>query len=374
VSSTLASEESLAASTSFVFTGPDDAEAARQFASEETPSALFEETRRALVPALTGPVHLTRQPPPPGAHRQQLIRFYRRNRAHAVIAVILVVLAIPTTTHLSPDRTRSESTTTAASPARPIQVQSTTIQVEGPSRPALSKALPMPAAGEPDQPSLQGPPASPAKIAEATPPRQPAAVLPANDGAASRPDVRVAATRPDLAVPAVPIVPAPMPAAIAGGIERIDPPVATVPAETIARSTANAALERPLERPATPPSSTVPAGTSGPAVPDERESIRSILSKYELAYSDLNVDAAAQVYPTLDKKALGRAFASLDSQQIRLSECDIQMGGPTARAVCMGTVLWSPKVGGGVREQPRQWQFDLQRRDEGWRIGRVRVR
>jgi hypothetical protein len=349
-----------------VFTVPDDAESARQFASEETPGTFFEETRRALAPALTGPVHLTRLPPPPGAKRQQLISFYQRHRTHAVVALVLVVLAIPTTMRLLPDHTRSESTNTPTPPSRPIQVQSTTLQIKSQSRPALSKALPMQATGEPDQLSVEEPPPSPAKIAEATPANRPAPVLPAND--------RVVASKPDVPVAAAPIAPPPLPVSVAEGMRRVDPPLATVPAETVARSTANAAPEQPIERPDPTLPSTVPTGTSGPSVPDERESIRAVLSRYELAYSDLDVDAAAQVYPTLDKKALGRAFAALDSQQIRLSECNIQMGGPTAHAVCIGTVLWSPKVGGGLREQPRRWQFDLQRRDEGWRIGNVRVR
>jgi hypothetical protein len=184
---------------------------------------------------------------------------------------------------------------------------------------------------------------------------------------------RVAASTPDVPAVATPIVPTPLPTAVGEGIPRTDPPLSTVLPEPIARATSNTPPERPVERPAAP-SEAAPAGTSGSSVPDERERIRAVLSQYELAYSDLNVDAAARVYPTLDKKALGRAFAALDSQQIRLNECNIQMGGPTAHAVCMGTVLWSPKVGGGLREQPRQWQFDLQRRDEGWRIGNVRVR
>ena len=100
-----------------------------------------------------------------------------------------------------------------------------------------------------------------------------------------------------------------------------------------------------------------------------------MLSRYELAYSDLDVNAAAQVYPKVDKKALGRAFATLDSQQVRLSECQIQIAGAaSARAICNGTMMWTPKVGGGLREQPRQWQFDLRRAEEGWRIGNVSVR
>jgi hypothetical protein len=127
-----------------------------------------------------------------------------------------------------------------------------------------------------------------------------------------------------------------------------------------------------------PAGRSLPAASSGAAplvdaAAVERERVRALLSRYATAYSELDAAAAANVYPRLDQKALSRAFAALDAQQIRFDDCRIQVANAGARATCDGTATWTPKVGGGSRAQDRQWQFDLQQVSGEWRIGTVRV-
>jgi hypothetical protein len=106
----------------------------------------------------------------------------------------------------------------------------------------------------------------------------------------------------------------------------------------------------------------------------ERRAVLSVLSRYEAAYSSLNADAAAAVYPEIDKRALARAFEALDAQNVRLKQCEIEMGTGTARAACFGTASWTPRVGNGRQAQDRRWDFALRQSAGVWTIDSVRIR
>jgi hypothetical protein len=98
-----------------------------------------------------------------------------------------------------------------------------------------------------------------------------------------------------------------------------------------------------------------------------------VLARYEAAYSELNADAARDVWPGVDEKALSRAFGTLASQRLSLGRCDVNVSGPTARVQCSGTATWTPKIGGGQRTQPRSWTFELKKHSDAWRIESARV-
>src|SRR4029453_15516714 len=102
------------------------------------------------------------------------------------------------------------------------------------------------------------------------------------------------------------------------------------------------------------------SGTSAGEVREtERARVRAVLTGYENAFSQLDADAAARLYPSLDHRALSRAFSTLSSQQILFENCQIQVAQSTAHASCDGTASWTPRIGGGSRTQPRRWQIDL---------------
>jgi hypothetical protein len=136
----------------------------------------------------------------------------------------------------------------------------------------------------------------------------------------------------------------------------VAPPPAPAAAELIAEAVAAA---RPV------------AATS--YTPDA--SIRQLLQRYEDAYDHRDVRTAATLWPSLDQRALTRAFASLDRQDVSFDRCDIDASDERGSAVCVGTVRYVPSVGRGVEKEGRiTWTFDLTRSGEDWRIAGLRAR
>ena len=181
---------------------------------------------------------------------------------------------------------------------------------------------------------------------------------------------------PEYRAPAVlPASPMPSPTAFI--------PSVAPPAES-ARSSAT------TNAPSTNPSSEAGATTSAGAAPsarpnasapapstpvrDERLAIRTALNRYESAYNRLDVDAVRTIWPSLDQRALTRAFDNLSSQRVALQNCNVEVAGSTARANCSGNAAWTPKVGGGERKSARNWTFDLSELDGSWRIVHVQAR
>jgi hypothetical protein len=107
---------------------------------------------------------------------------------------------------------------------------------------------------------------------------------------------------------------------------------------------------------------------------DDSSVVRKVLARYEGAYSALDADAASRVWPTVDRSKLARAFDGLSRQQVSLGECDVTVSGPAARATCLGSASWTPKVGGGRRTEERRWSFELRKSGEEWLIERASAR
>ena len=104
---------------------------------------------------------------------------------------------------------------------------------------------------------------------------------------------------------------------------------------------------------------------SGACDPDE---IRSGLN------SGLDAAAARAVWPSVDHRALARAFDGLESQRFSLERCNVRLNGGSAQADCSGSAQWTPKVGGGAQTASRRWQFELKQNNGDWVIVRASVR
>jgi hypothetical protein len=126
------------------------------------------------------------------------------------------------------------------------------------------------------------------------------------------------------------------------------------------------------------PASNVPAPERRPAPENaavvEEPRVRAVLARYEAAYSGLNASAAQEVWPAVDQRSLARAFDTLQSQQVSLGRCSVQVEGTSASASCNGSVTWTPKVGGGSQTAARQWRFQLQSGNGAWQITRAEVK
>jgi hypothetical protein len=112
-------------------------------------------------------------------------------------------------------------------------------------------------------------------------------------------------------------------------------------------------------------------------VPDtarDRQRINDTLHAYARAYERLDAAAARQVWPSVNERALARAFAGLATQDIAFDSCSIDLRGGSARAQCRGRATYVGKVGGGApHTEARRWDFQLSRDGEDWKIDSANV-
>ncbi len=225
-------------------------------------------------------------------------------------------------------------------------------------------------------------------------PREPAAASVTPQLQATVPRTEVESTSGRVPAPVVPPPAAPPPSA--QPVPRIVDDAPRAPARTTATDTPTApatlppasASSLPASSTASIPAPSPPAVSESPPPPpvpeaapraapptvDDRAAVRATLSRYEAAYSDLDIAGARAVWPGVDQRALARAFEGLASQRVALGTCEVGVNGPSARAICVGNATWTPKVGGGRQTKSRTWTFDLRRADATWQIVKVDTR
>lgn len=332
--------------------------------------------------------------PRPRTAGQTLLPIFQGTATLACVAAFVWLVVMPyqqggETATAVQEGPSSEAATQPASPAAAPTLDTTS---PAPLRPAPSQTAEITRATLPDPIPASLSPASAARTSEARasrapePPTKRVEAQKQTELARPTPDTKkpnvVAAARttatppvtPEAdrrrATPAAPDVPRLQTDTVSGLGQPVSSPTAEPAAPVASRERAAAPASAP-EAPARP----VP--TTGNTVTDirtvERDKVRSVLSRYENAFSQLDAAAAARLYPSVDRKALSRAFGTLSSQQIQFDDCRIQVTQSTARATCAGKASWTPKVGGGAKEQARRWQFDLKQVAGDWQIGSVRV-
>jgi hypothetical protein len=110
-------------------------------------------------------------------------------------------------------------------------------------------------------------------------------------------------------------------------------------------------------------------------LPREESRVEEVLRRYARAYASLDASAAAAVWPTVDEKALARAFRDLASQNVSFDTCAIDIRGAVANASCQGEASYVVKVGSREqRTEPRTWRFELRRDGEAWKIENAEAR
>jgi hypothetical protein len=129
-----------------------------------------------------------------------------------------------------------------------------------------------------------------------------------------------------------------------------------------------------------PPAPTLPATTSAVATAStvaprgDDSRVAQVLNQYARAYDRLDPSAARAVWPTVDERALARAFASLESQDVSFNSCDIDVKGTQASAFCRGTASYVGKIGSRqARTESRQWNFELKLHGDDWKIEKAQV-
>jgi hypothetical protein len=121
------------------------------------------------------------------------------------------------------------------------------------------------------------------------------------------------------------------------------------------------------------PATVATAAVLADPTPGDEEHIRAALTRWRTAYSALDASAAREVWPSVDARALARAFQALKSQEVRFDRCDLTVNGGSARAACTGRAVYVPRIG---RQSPRatshEWTFELTKNDERWTIASAR--
>jgi hypothetical protein len=108
---------------------------------------------------------------------------------------------------------------------------------------------------------------------------------------------------------------------------------------------------------------------------DQTEIIRDVLNRYTHSFETMDLGATKAVYPSVDDRALQKAYRALDGQQVRLSNCGVSIEGPDANARCRGTATYRPKIGPRtVQLTDLEWMFRLARGDAGWQIVNANAR
>lgn len=124
-----------------------------------------------------------------------------------------------------------------------------------------------------------------------------------------------------------------------------------------------------METPAARPNPVVTTA----ALDSDEVDIRSTLTRFRTAYSQLDARAARDVWPSVDARALERAFQSLKSQELRFDRCNLTVTGARARASCTGRATYVPRIGDqSPRFTAREWAFELKKADEQWTIASAR--
>jgi hypothetical protein len=101
----------------------------------------------------------------------------------------------------------------------------------------------------------------------------------------------------------------------------------------------------------------------------QEEIVRTVLLDYARAFERLDVQAAKAIWPSVDDRALRRAFQRLDGQQLRFASCGVSVTERDANARCRGEATYRPKVGPRVlRLTEREWRFSLARDNDRWQI------
>jgi len=136
-------------------------------------------------------------------------------------------------------------------------------------------------------------------------------------------------------------------------------------------STQPGSVLRPIDPPAERPEAALAVVEQRPA--DPTPAIRDVLRRYEAAYERLDASAAKEIWPSLDERALARAFSGLASQTLSLEPCKINVTGTSAVASCHGRATYVGRVGNKTGQvQRRDWTFELRKSTDDWQIRSVR--
>jgi len=322
--------------------------------------------------------NMTLMPPP--APDEPIAQPVVKRRSSFAPAVLIALLALGLLA--GPEIKRRLAAPVPVQPSAPIQLPASAATAAASEASNTDATVPAAAAIEPaDDANAASQPApdvatirTPAPVNPLPPASVPRAIAAARRTVAAPPRIAQPSSAP--ATPAA--VTAPSTAAV------ITPSTAaatTLPAEPAATAApavpAAPAIATPPAAPSAAPPASAPAAAAAaaPVLAPETRAVLGALYRYQEAFSTLDSNAAQQVWPDVDVRALDRAFDQLAQQTFDLRSCDVGVSGERAEAVCTGTASYTRKVGNkAMRVEARRWRFALRRDGSEWLIQGVDVR
>jgi hypothetical protein len=142
----------------------------------------------------------------------------------------------------------------------------------------------------------------------------------------------------------------------------------TTPIDTLAGRTSLPPPPAPLT-PVPESAEAPPASTPEVAARVARtESARLVVDRYREAFNSLDANAVDAFWPGVDRQALKKTFAQLESQHLQFGRCDVQLAGARAFASCNGYAQYTKTGSRDPRVELKRWTFTLGEVKDGWVI------
>ena len=98
------------------------------------------------------------------------------------------------------------------------------------------------------------------------------------------------------------------------------------------------------------------------------QSARLVVDRYRDAFNSLDANAVDAFWPGVDRQALKKTFAQLESQHLQFGRCDVQLAGARAFASCNGYAQYTKTGSRDPRVELKRWTFTLGEVKDGWVI------
>lgn len=117
------------------------------------------------------------------------------------------------------------------------------------------------------------------------------------------------------------------------------------------------------------------AQTPTPTPRGETQAVEGVLRAYREAVEALDVKRLKRLWPSVNEKALAKAFAEMEQQTLSFDGCVIGLSASRADATCTGNARIVPRVGNPAPHYLiGEWRFTLRKTDDGWVIQAVEAR
>jgi hypothetical protein len=128
----------------------------------------------------------------------------------------------------------------------------------------------------------------------------------------------------------------------------------------------------PAYTPVAAPVAPAPAAVGGRIFDGESAALAGLLRQYESAYQRRDAAAAATLWPTVDLRALSRAFARLKMQSLEFGDCTFAVAQTEATARCVGVLRYAQRIGDpSIQTDHHVWTVEFVRGGDGWKIARI---